>query len=99
MLGQRATVQVALAWTGVVAATDATSVSNLPTATTLSVDLDLLVYQADHGALVAFSSSYDNSYEVVTFAGEYNTEYQVRVRRSSGTDDVYSGIAWNVTIK
>ena len=56
------TVKVALAWDSAV-----TSSGDTPTASTLTVDLDLLVRDSG-GALVASAASWDNSYEVVEFA-------------------------------
>jgi hypothetical protein len=90
---QTCTVQVALAWDSVVASTSTTSVSNPPTATTLTLDFDLLVYTSD-GTLVAFSSSWDNSYEIVTFNAQPNTDYSIAIRRFSGTDNTWYGLAW-----
>jgi hypothetical protein len=89
-------VRVALAWSSKVAYLDD------PTATppiravtsTLTVDLDLHVYQGNR--LVAWSSSFDNSYEVVDFQGTPGTTYDIVIRRWSGTDWVWYGIAWAV---
>jgi hypothetical protein len=90
---QVCTVQVALVWDSVVTSTSTTSVSNPPTATTLKVDLDLLVYTSS-GTIAAVSSSWDNSYEIVTFNAQLNTNYNISIRRFSGTDNTWYGIAW-----
>ena len=68
----------------------------LPLSSNLSVDLDLLVFDSN-GGLVAHSSSWDNSYEVVEFAANHGTTYDIVIRRWSGTDDTWFGLAWNVT--
>lgn len=62
----------------------------------LSVDLDLEVRDAS-GATVAWSSSWDNSYEIAEFAARRGQTYEIRIRRWSGSDDVWFGLAWNVT--
>ena len=90
---QVCTVQVALAWDSVVTSTSTTSVSNPPTATTLTLDFDLLVYTSS-GTIAAVSSSWDNSYEIVTFNAQPNTDYSIAIRRFSGTDNTWYGIAW-----
>ena len=84
-------VKVALAWDSTV-----TSSGDNPTASTLSVDYDLLVRDAG-GGLVAQSSSWDNSYEVAEFAAARGTTYDIVIRRWSGTDSIWFGIAWTVT--
>lgn len=89
-------VKVALAWDSKVTSIDLPFVGELPLSSHLSVDLDLLVYDS-RGNLVAQSSSWDNSYEVVEFAATRNTTYDIVIRRWSGTDDVWYGIAWNTT--
>ena len=60
----------------------------------VTVDLDLYVYQGTR--LVAWSSSFDNSYEVVDFQGTPGTSYDIVIRRWSGTDWVWYGVAWTV---
>jgi hypothetical protein len=84
-------VKVALAWDSKV-----TSSGDSPTGSTLTVDFDLLVRNSA-GALVAQSSSWDNSYEVAEFAGIRGASYEIVIRRWSGTDAVWYGIAWTVT--
>ena len=90
---QVCTVQVALCWDSVVASTATTSVSNPPTATTLTLDFDLFVYNGA-GTQVAASASWDNSYEIVTFNAQPNTDYSIAIRRYSGTDNTWFGLAW-----
>ena len=46
---------------------------------------------------VASSASWDNSYEIAEFDAKAGETYDVRIRRWSGTDDVWHGIAWTVT--
>jgi hypothetical protein len=84
------TVKVALAWDSAV-----TSSGETATASTLTVDLDLLVRDS-HGVQVAQAASWDNSYEVVEFAATRGETYEIIVRRWSGTDSVWFGVAWTV---
>jgi hypothetical protein len=87
------TVKVALAWDSAV--TTASS-GDTATASTLTVDLDLLVRDS-HGNQVASAASWDNSYEVVEFPASRGETYEIVIRRWSGTDSVWYGIAWTVT--
>jgi hypothetical protein len=84
-------VKVALAWDSAV-----TSSGDTATASTLTVDLDLLVRDS-HGTQVASAVSWDNSYEVVEFDAVAGETYEIVIRRWSGTDSVWYGVAWNVT--
>jgi hypothetical protein len=84
-------VKVALAWDGKV-----TSFLGLPLSSNLTVDLDLVVRDS-HGRQVAASASWDNSYEVVEFSATRGETYEIVVRRWSGTDSVWFGIAWVAT--
>jgi hypothetical protein len=47
--------------------------------------------------LVGYSGSYDNSYEVAEFSATRGATYEIVVRRWSGSDDVWFGIAWAAT--
>ena len=85
------TVKVALAWDSAV-----TSLGENATASTITVDLDLLVRDS-RGIQVASSASWDNSYEVVEFAANSGETYDIIIRRWSGTDNVWYGVAWTVT--
>ena len=82
---------LALAWDSKIA-----SIFGIPLGSTLAVDLDLHVRNAA-GATVASSASWDNSYEIAEFDASPGQTYEIRIRRWSGTDDVWYGIAWNVT--
>src|SRR4030095_5691430 len=86
-------VKIALAWD---TAVTTASAGDTATASTLTVDLDLLVRNGQ-GVQVASSASWDNSYEVVEFAANRNETYEIIIRRWSGTDSVWYGIAWTVT--
>jgi hypothetical protein len=86
-----ARVKVALAWDSAV-----TSILGIPLASTLTVDLDLSVRNGA-GATVASSASWDNSYEVVEFDAARGETYEIVIRRWSGTDSVWYGVAWTVT--
>lgn len=85
------TVKVALAWDSKV-----TSILGLPLSSQLTVDLDLLVRNSQ-GVQVAASASWDNSYEVVEFAATPGATYEIVVRRWSGTDSVWYGLAWTTS--
>jgi Subtilase family len=90
-------VKVALAWDGkVFSLGPPLLLFELPVSSNLSVDLDLLVLDSN-GGLVAQSSSWDNSYEVAEFWANRGATYDIVIRRWSGTDDVWYGVAWNVT--
>jgi hypothetical protein len=69
---------------------------NLPIASTLTVDLDLQVFDS-RGNQVGYSGSWDNSYEIAEFEGTPGETYTIKIRRWSGTDSVWYGIAWTVT--
>jgi hypothetical protein len=84
-------VKVALAWDSKV-----TSFLGLPLSSTLTVDLDLVVRDSS-GRQVAASASWDNSYEVVEFTPARGETYEIVVRRWSGTDNVWFGLAWAAT--
>lgn len=85
--GTKNHVKVALAWNSRVVK---------GVSTKLKVDFDLCVYDAD-GERVGYSGSWDNSYEVAEFDGEPGRTYEIKVRRWSGDDDAWYGIAWTVT--
>ena len=83
--------KVALAWTSKVS-----SVLGLLYTSNLSVDLDLKIYDAN-GVQVGYSGSWDNSYEIAEFVGQPGKTYTIRIRRWSGSDSTWYGIAWTVT--
>jgi hypothetical protein len=89
----RTTVKVALAWDS-----DITELSffglTLPIASVLTLDLDLMVYDSA-GSLVGYSGSFDNSYEIAEFRARPGETYTIKIRRWSGSDDVWFGVAWN----
>lgn len=58
-------------------------------------DLDIKIYDAS-GALVGYSGSFDNSYEVAEFAARAGETYTIKIRRWAGSADVWYGIAWSV---
>ncbi len=62
----------------------------------LTVDLDLHVFD-EAGNQVASSASWDNSYEIAEFGANRGATYEIRVRRWSGTDDTWFGLAWTTT--
>lgn len=84
-------VKVALAWDSAV-----TSSGDTATASTLTVDFDLIVRNSS-GTQVASAASWDNSYEVAEFAAQPGETYDIIIRRWSGTDSVWFGVAWTVT--
>jgi hypothetical protein len=85
------TVKVALTWTSKIDID-----GGGPVDSKLAVDLDLHIVNST-GQIVAFSVSWDNSYEVAEFVGQRGAEYRIRIRRFSGTEPTYHGIAWTVT--
>jgi hypothetical protein len=89
-LGPR-NVRVALAWTSRVG-----NLLNWFYTSRLTVDLDLKVFD-ENGVQVGYSGSYDNSYEIAEFTGSPGKTYTIRIRRWSGTDSTWFGIAWTVT--
>ena len=87
-------VKVALAWDSKI--TMFPFGINLPIASTLKVDLDLQIFDS-RGVQVGYSGSWDNSYEIAEFDGQPGETYTIKIRRWSGTDSVWYGIAWTVT--
>jgi hypothetical protein len=61
----------------------------------LQLDLDLKIYDSA-GNLVGYSGSWDNSYEIAEFDARRGETYTIKIRRWSGTADVWYGIAWTV---
>jgi hypothetical protein len=84
-------VKVALAWDSAVS-----SSGNTATASKLTVDLDRIVRDSV-GSQVGISASWDNSYEVVELDGRAGETYEILIRRWSGADSVWFGVAWTVT--
>jgi hypothetical protein len=95
--GTVARVKVALAWDRM--GTESTSsgpglVASIWLATVPN-DYDLYVYD-EQGAMIAWSASWDNSYEIAEFTGTPGRTYTVRVTKASGDEASYYGIAWSV---
>jgi hypothetical protein len=88
-------VKVALAWTSKVSVFSILGFT-IPLTSKLTVDLDLKVFDRN-GNQVGYSGSWDNSYEIAEFVGNPGETYRIRIRRWSGTDRVWYGIAWTVT--
>jgi Subtilase family len=88
-------VKVALAWTSKISTFSFLGVT-IPLSSTLTVDLDLKIYDS-HGVQVGYSGSWDNSYEIAEFTGSPGETYTIRIRRWSGIDSVWYGIGWTVT--
>jgi len=84
-------VKVALAWDSKATRTDLLFLSIYQNS--LTVDLDLEVRDSN-GSVVASSMSWDNSYEIAEFDAKAGESYDIRIRRWSGTDDVWFGVAW-----
>jgi hypothetical protein len=89
----RSMVKVALAWDSDVIEWGILGLI-LPIASVLTLDLDLMVYDSA-GNLVGYSGSFDNSYEIAEFPARGGETYTIKIRRWSGTDDVWYGVAWN----
>ncbi|HEV8532060.1 MAG TPA: hypothetical protein VGT00_11630, partial [Methylomirabilota bacterium] len=88
-------VKVALAWDSRITMFPLPGLE-LPIASTLTVDLDLQIFDS-RGNQVGYSGSWDNSYELAEFEGEPGATYTIKIRRWSGTDSVWYGIGWTVT--
>ena len=88
-------VKVALAYSSKVSTFSILGIT-IPLSSKLTVDLDLKVFDSA-GAQVGYSGSWDNSYEIAEFTGKPGETYTIRIRRWSGTDRVWYGIAWTVT--
>jgi hypothetical protein len=92
----RPALTVALAWDSTVGTVNVVGTGEeIPLTSSLGVDLDLRVYDSS-GTLVAHSSSYENSYEIVEFGCQPGRQFTIKFRRFSGTDDVWYGVAWIV---
>lgn len=94
--GSSKQIRVALAWSSKVTYdTDTTQTPPIKNVVSrLTTDLDLHLYEG--GRLVDWSCSFDNSYEIIDFQGKPGTTYDIVIRRWSGTDWVWFGIAWSV---
>lgn len=88
-------VKVALAWDSKITTFSIFGIELL-LGSNLTVDLDLQIFDS-HGTQVGYSGSWDNSYEIAEFRGKPGETYTIKIRRWSGTDDVWYGIAWTVT--
>lgn len=88
-------VKVALAWNSKVSSITVFG-TEIPLSSHLTVDFDLKVYDSA-GAQVACSNSWDNSYEIAEFQGTAGETYTIKIRRWSGSDSTWFGIAWTVT--
>jgi len=94
--GSSKQVRVALAWSSKVTyVDDSTQTPPIKSVvSTLTTDLDLHLYEGSR--LVEWSASFDNSYEIIDFEGQPGKIYDIVIRRWSGTDWVWFGIAWTV---
>lgn len=84
-------VKVALAWNSQVTFNPSSCIRS-----ELTLNFDLMIYNKK-GQLVAYSGSWDNSYEVAEFTGTPGEVYRIKIRRWPGTGDSRYGIAWTVT--
>jgi hypothetical protein len=80
-------VKIALAWNSV--ATNANS--------ELTRDFDLYIQDATTNSIVASSASWNNSYEIAQFLGNWGRNYIIKIRRASGVGVAWYGIAWHST--
>jgi Subtilase family len=81
-------VKVALAWNSKVTG------SYPYVSSRLTLDFDLLIFAGEE--LVAWSTSFDNSYEITEFDGEPGKAYTIKIYKWSGDDSSWYGIAWTV---
>ncbi|CAN5621130.1 hypothetical protein BH20VER1_BH20VER1_04940 [soil metagenome] len=89
-------VKVALAWDARIRTLNLPLFGEILLGSQLTVDFDLLVLDSS-GAQVGYSGSWDNSYEIAEFDGRPGETYTIKVRRWSGDDDVWFGLAWTTT--
>jgi hypothetical protein len=87
-LGSR--VKVALTWNSKV-----TTFWQIPVTSNLTLDFDIMVFD-ENNYLVGYSGSWDNSYEIAEFFAQPGRTYTIKIRRWSGTDSTWFGIAWTV---
>lgn len=83
-------VKVALAWDS-----NVTTFWKIPISSNLTLDFDLMVFD-ERNNLVGYSGSWDNSYEIAEFSAQRGKTYTIKIRRWSGTDSSWYGIAWTV---
>ncbi|KAI2642238.1 peptidase S8/S53 domain-containing protein [Xylaria nigripes] len=83
-------VKAAIAWNSKVKSED-----NRPIRSVLELDLDLVI-RDQAGAIVAYSCSLDNSYEVVEFYAVPDETYNLEVVHTSGKGATWVGSAWTV---
>ncbi|MFI5129976.1 MAG: S8 family serine peptidase [Chitinophagales bacterium] len=88
-------IKVALAWNSKVAEFNLFGI-RFPISSKLTLDFDLQIFDSS-GNIVGYSGSWDNSYEIAEFAARAGETYTVRIRRWSGTDDSWYGIAWRAS--
>ncbi len=90
--------KAALAWNSKVKYTsDASQPGGVRvTESKLTVDLDLYVYRAGSSVLEAQSSTFDSSFEIVEFDAQAGASYDIKIKRFSGNDWVWYGLAWTV---
>jgi hypothetical protein len=91
-------VRVAIAWNST--ATVDNSAAAATYASELGMDLDIRVYDSK-GKQVAYSLSWDNSYEVVDFDAKSNETYTIKIHRWSTKASAWTwfGIAWDTQWK
>ena len=88
-------VKVALAWDSKVTTFSIFGIT-IPLSSQLTLDLDLKIFDRN-GVQVGYSGSWDNSYEVAEFDAIPGETYDIKIRRWSGTDWSWYGLAWTVT--
>ncbi|MGH2805837.1 MAG: S8 family serine peptidase, partial [Actinomycetota bacterium] len=87
-------VKVALAWNSKVGTFSFFGIE-IPTSSRLTVDLDLKIFDS-RGNQVGYSGSWDNSYEIAEFDAVPGETYDIKIRRWSGEDWTWYGLAWTV---
>ncbi len=87
-------VKVALAWNSEVT-TRSVLGNRVFLSSTLEMDYDLQIYD-EHDTLIAWSSSWDNSYEIAEFDAVPGQTYTVKIREWSGSGSSWYGVAWTV---
>jgi hypothetical protein len=93
---RRTRLKAALAFSAKVTTSAPPSAATPSTVTSARLEVDLDLHLFEGSRLVAWSSSFDNSYEVIDHTLVPGRSYELRVRRWSGTDWTWFGLAWDV---
>lgn len=96
-IGANKNIRIALAWDSTATCSNLGTGSQACNTDVLNADLDLRLI-APNGSLVAFSSSFQNSAEVIDFTTTVSGTYKIRVNRYrfEANTTTWAGVAWNL---